>query len=84
MHSWLGVSQFLWWMRLPSLLAGAATVAALVLLARRWLPLGWSVLAGFLLALNPLFAAWTIQARPYTAATLFAVLSMAALVSERH
>jgi hypothetical protein len=81
MHSWLGVGQSLWWMRLPSLLAGAATVAALVLLARRWLPLGWSALAGFLLALNPLFAAWTIQARPYTAATLFAVLSMAALVS---
>jgi len=81
MHFWLGVSQSLWWMRLPSLLAGAATVAALVLLARRWLPLGWSVLAGLLLALNPLFAEWTIQARPYTAATLFAVLSTAALVS---
>ena len=81
MHFWLGVSQSLWWMRLPSLLAGAATVEALVLLARRWLPLGWSVLAGLLLALNPLFAEWTIQARPYTAATLFAVLSTAALVS---
>ena len=81
MHSWLGVSQSMWWMRLPSLLAGAATVAALVLLARRWLPLGWSVLAGLLLALNPLFAEWTIQARPYTAATLFAVLSTAALAS---
>ncbi|MBO0831893.1 MAG: glycosyltransferase family 39 protein [Actinobacteria bacterium] len=81
MHFWLGVSQSLWWMRLPSLLAGAATVEALVLLARRWLPLGWSVLAGFLLALNPLFAAWTIQARPYTAAALFAVLSTTALVN---
>jgi dolichyl-phosphate-mannose-protein mannosyltransferase len=81
MHFWLGVSQSLWWMRLPSLLAGAATVQALVLLARRWLSLGWSVLAGLLLALNPLFAEWTIQARPYTAATLFAVLSTAALVS---
>jgi hypothetical protein len=81
MHFWLGVSQSLWWMRLPSLLAGAATVEALVLLARRWLPLGWSVLAGLLLALNPLFAEWTIQARPYAAATLFAVLSTAALAS---
>jgi Dolichyl-phosphate-mannose-protein mannosyltransferase len=81
MHFWLGVSQALWWMRVPSLLAGATTVAALVLLARRWLPLGWSVLAGLLLALNPLFAEWTIQARPYAAATLFAVLSMAALAS---
>jgi mannosyltransferase len=81
MHFWLGVSQSLWWMRLPSLLAGAATVEALVLLARRWLPLGWSVLAGLLLALNPLFAELTIQARPYAAATLFAVLSMAALAS---
>ena len=81
MHCWLGISQSLWWMRLPSLLAGAATVEALVLLARRWLPLGWSVLAGLLLALNPLFAEWTIQARPYAAATLFAVLSTAALAS---
>lgn len=81
MHFWLGVSQSLWWMRLPSLLAGAAAVQALVLLARRWLSLGWSVLAGFLLALNPLFAVWTVQARPYAAATLFAVLSTAALVS---
>jgi len=81
MHCWLGISQSLWWMRLPSLLAGTATIAALVLLARRWLPLGWSVLAGLLLALNPLFAEWTIQARPYTAATLFAVLSTAALAS---
>jgi mannosyltransferase len=81
MHCWLGVSQSMWWMRLPSLLAGTATVGALVLLARRWLPLGWSVLAGLLLALNPLFAQWTIQARPYAAATLFAVLSTAALVS---
>ena len=80
MHLWLGVSQSLWWMRLPSLIIAAAAVEALVLLARRWLPLGWSVLAGFLLALNPLFAEWSIQARPYTAATLFAVLSMAALV----
>jgi hypothetical protein len=34
-----------------------------------------------LLALNPLFAAWTIAARPYTAAALFAVLSTAALVA---
>ena len=81
MHFWLGVSQSLWWMRLPSLLAGAATVEALVLLARRWLPLGWSVLAGLLLAFNPLFAEWSIQARPYAAAALFAVLSTAALVN---
>jgi uncharacterized membrane protein len=81
MHFWLGVGQSLWWMRLPSLLAGAATVQALVLLARRWLPLGWSVLAGFLLALNPLFVELTLLARPYTGAALFAVLSTAALVN---
>ena len=81
MHFWLGVSQSLWWMRLPSLLAGTATVEALVLLARHWLPLGWSVLAGLLLALNPLFTEWSMQARPYAAATLFAVLSTAALVN---
>ena len=81
MHFWLGVSHSLWWMRLPSLLAGAAAVQALVLLARRWLPLGWSVLAGFLLALNPLFTEYTRAARPYTALALLAVLSTAALVN---
>lgn len=81
MHFWLSVSQAMWWMRLPSLLVGAVTVEAVVLLARRWLPLTWSVLAGLLLALNPLFVTWTMQARAYTAATLFAVLSMGALVT---
>jgi hypothetical protein len=80
MHFWLKASWSLWWMRLPSLLAGAAAVAALALLARRWLPPGWSMLAGFLLALNPLFVEFTMEARPYTAATLFAVLSIATLV----
>lgn len=81
MHFWLDISQSMWWMRLPSLLVGAATVEAVVLLARRWLPLAWSVLAGLLLALNPLFVTWTMEARAYTAATLFAVLSMGALVT---
>jgi hypothetical protein len=81
MHLWLGVSQSLWWMRLPSLIVAALTVQALVLLAHRWLPVAWSVLAGFLLALNPLFVQFSMEARPYTAATLFAVLSMAALVT---
>ena len=80
MHFWLGASQSLWWMRLPSLVTGAGAVAALGLLARRWLPPIWSVLAGLLLALNPLFVQFTMQARPYTAATMFAVLSTAALV----
>jgi mannosyltransferase len=81
MHLWLTASQSVWWMRLPSLLTGAAAVATLALLARRWLPPVWSLLAGLLLALNPLFAQWTIEARPYAAATLFAVLSTAALVT---
>jgi hypothetical protein len=81
MHLWLNISQAMWWMRLPSLLVGAATVEAVVLLARRWLPLAWSVLAGLLLALNPLFVTWTMEARAYTAAALFAVLSMGALAA---
>jgi hypothetical protein len=81
MHLWLEVSQSIWWMRLPSLVTGTAAVAALALLARRWLPPAWSALAGLLLALNPLFARWAMEARPYAAATLFAVLSTAALVT---
>ena len=81
MHLWLEVSHSVWWMRLPSLATGAVAVAALGLLARRWLPPVWSALAGLLLALNPLFARWAMEARPYAAATLFAVLSTAALVT---
>lgn len=84
MHVWLLPGQALWWLRLPSLIAAAATVAALVLLARRWLPVAYSALAGFLLSLNPLFAEWSMQARPYTAATFFAVLSVAALAGVLH
>ncbi len=80
MHFWLGLSQSLFWMRLPSLLTGAGAVLALGLLARRFLPASWSALAGLLLVFNPLFVQYTIEARPYTAATLFAVLSTAALV----
>jgi len=81
MHFWLAVSESMWWMRLPSLIAGAATVQALVMLARRWLPVAWSVLAGFLLTLNPLFVMWSMQARPYTAMALLAVVSTAAFVA---
>jgi uncharacterized membrane protein len=81
MHFWLAVSWSASWMRLPSLLSGAAAVAALVLLAQRWLPPLWSMLAGLLLVLNPLFALWTIEARPYAIAMLFAVLSTASLVA---
>jgi hypothetical protein len=81
MHFWASVSQSVWWMRLPALLIGAAAVEAVVFLARRWLPLTWSVLAGLLLAVNPTFVYWTIQVRAYTAVALFAVLSMAALVT---
>jgi hypothetical protein len=79
MHVWILPGEALWWLRLPSLIAAAATVAALVLLARRWLPVAYSALAGLLLSFNPLFAEWSMQARPYTAATFFAVMSMAAL-----
>jgi len=81
MHVWLGASQQLWWMRLPSLIAAAAATWALTRLARRWLEPTWAILAGILVAVNPLYVRWSIEARPYAIATLFAVLSTAALAT---
>jgi uncharacterized membrane protein len=81
MHAWMGISQQLWWLRLPSLLAAAATSGAVTLLMQRWAKPIWALLGGILLALNPLFLRWAIEARPYAIATLFAVLSTWALLT---
>ena len=81
MHVWLGASQQLWWVRLPSLVAAVATTWALTSLARRWLEPTWTFLAGILLAVNPLFVRWAMEARPYALATLFAVLSTRSLLT---
>ncbi len=79
MHAWLLLGQQLWWIRLPSLLAAIATTWTLTSLVRRWFEPPWALLAGILLALNPLFVRWAVEARPYALATLFAALSTLAL-----
>lgn len=80
MHVWTALGTQAWVLRLPSLLAAAATTGLLTVLARRWLAPGWVLFAGLLLACNPLFVRWSIEARPYALATMFSVLCTGALL----
>ena len=81
MHFWLMLGDSTALMRLPSLLAAAVAVAMLTRFAQRWMSTPWSILAGLLLALNPLFVLWSMEAREYSIACMFAVLSVIALVN---
>jgi mannosyltransferase len=62
-------------LRVPSVLAAAATVFLTALLARRWWGNAAALVAGLALALNPLFAQLALDARPYALATFCTVLS---------
>ncbi|HZT78722.1 MAG TPA: glycosyltransferase family 39 protein, partial [Gemmataceae bacterium] len=68
-----------WSLRLPSLLAGLACVAAVFFLIRR--PFGdeMALVAALFVALDPIQVATSWLARPYALANLFVVLSFAAL-----
>jgi hypothetical protein len=62
-------------LRVPSVIAAAATVLVTALLARRWWGDAAGLVAGFALVLNPLFAQLALDARPYALTTLCTVLS---------
>lgn len=72
LHVWLQIDQSEAWMRLPSLIAAVGAVWMVAALGRRLWDEGMlpGLLAGGLLAVHPSFAAWAMQARPYTLATL--------------
>ena len=80
--SWLvgGSAADEWWLRLPSLVAGVATVAGLAALGRRLFGPATGLLAGFALAVSPLHVEIAQLARPYALFLLFTVLSLGALI----
>lgn len=80
MWAWTGLAGTgLFALRLPSILAGAATVALLFLLVRRRDGEAVALLAAALLALHGHHLFWSQQARMWVFLGLFAVLSVALL-----
>ena len=78
-----GVVQVLpiteWSLRLPSLLAGLATIVALYALCRRWARVEVAVVAALLVAVEPMQVVVSTMARPYALASLACVLSFLTL-----
>jgi hypothetical protein len=69
-----------WWLRLPSLAAGVATVAALADLGRRLLGPAAGLLAALALTVSPFHVEISQLARPYALLILLTVLSLGALL----
>jgi uncharacterized membrane protein len=61
--------------RLPAILSGAGTVAALYFLAREVRNIRTGILASLLLAISPFFIEFSREIHPYSLTALFAVLS---------
>ena len=69
-----------WSLRLPSALAGIATVPAMAWLAARWLGRETAAWAAWVTALSPFLIWYSQEARPYAMTILFVCLSGAALL----
>jgi 4-amino-4-deoxy-L-arabinose transferase-like glycosyltransferase len=69
-----------WWLRLPSLVAGVATVGAVAVLGRRLHGPATGLLAAGALAVSPFHVEISQLARPYGLFLLFTVLSLGALL----
>ena len=61
--------------RLPAILSGAGTVAALYFLAREVRNIRTGILASLILAISPFFIEFSREIHPYSLTALFAVLS---------
>jgi hypothetical protein len=73
-----------WSLRLPSLLAGLASIVVLYLLCRRLLGTEVALAAALLAALDPLHAGASVLARPYALGNLASVLSFLGLLLVLH
>ena len=75
-----------WWLRLPPLAAGVATVVALAVLGRRLYGPATGLMAAFALTVSPVHVEISQLARPYALFLLFTVLSLGALIEalDRH
>lgn len=66
MHFWTALGTDPWWVRLPSLLGGVATVGLTAALGARLRGPLVGLVAGLLAATNPFLAYYAHDARPYT------------------
>ena len=68
------------WIRLPSLILGAATIPVIYLLGRDTIGRGAGAIGAAVFAASPFALFYGVQARPYATAAFFTVLSSYALV----
>ena len=68
------------WIRLPSLILGAATIPVIYLLGRDTIGRGAGAIGAAVFAASPFALFYGVQARPYATAAFFTVLSTYALV----
>jgi 4-amino-4-deoxy-L-arabinose transferase-like glycosyltransferase len=80
--AWLvgGSAATEWWLRLPSIVAGTATIAALACLGRALLGPATGLAAALALSLSPFHVEISQLARPYALFLLLTVLSLTALL----
>ncbi len=69
------------WLRLPSFVAGVATIPVIYVLGQRTVGRQAGVLGALLFALSPMAIFYTTEARAYALVTLFIALSTLALLS---
>ena len=72
-----------WTRRLPSVLAGIATIGLTIFLAGRWLGPIAGIAGGLLLALSPIHVRYSQEVRPYALGLMFLMASLAALEAFR-
>ena len=72
-----------WARRLPSVLAGVATLSLTIFLAGRWFGPTAGIAGGLLLALSPIHVRYSQEVRPYALGLLFLMASLAALEAFR-
>ena len=68
------------WIRLPSIVLGAATVPLIYLIARETVGRGAGVIAGAAVALSPFSFYYGVEARPYASMAFFVAVSTYALL----
>jgi mannosyltransferase len=89
MHGWIrlaeviGITPSEGWLRLPSAAAGVGAVVLVVLFAADWWGPRTGLLAGVLLAVQPLFVFYAHDARPYTLATFLVIAASILFVRAR-
>ena len=72
-----------WARRLPSVLAGIATIGLTIFLAGRWFGPIAGIAGGLLLALSPIHVRYSQEVRPYALGLMFLMASLAALEAFR-